>query len=60
MHVVDHWAYVGTARCEEELAVLAAEVSGAFDAHVYRILARYFTNHTKLDWHAVSAPTAGA
>jgi DNA polymerase-3 subunit epsilon len=61
MHVVDHWTYVGTARSDEELAALAATpVPGAFDAHVYRILTRYFTNHLKLDWHDLSGATAGA
>jgi DNA polymerase-3 subunit epsilon len=61
MHVVDHWTYVGTARSEEELAALAAhQAPGAFDAHVYRILTRYFANHPKLDWHGLSDPTAGA
>jgi DNA polymerase III subunit epsilon len=52
LHVVEHWAYLGTARSEEELAALRAKDGcGAFDADVYRILVRYFSNHTKLDWH---------
>jgi DNA polymerase III subunit epsilon len=51
-HVVDHWTYVGTARCDEELAALSAkQASVAFDVDVYRILVRYFSNHPKLDWH---------
>ena len=51
-HVVEHWAYLGTARSEEELAALRAKDGcGAFDADVYRILVRYFSNHPKLDWH---------
>jgi DNA polymerase-3 subunit epsilon len=51
-HVVDHWAYLGTARSEEELAALRIKDGcGAFDADVYRILVRYFSNHPKLDWH---------
>jgi DNA polymerase-3 subunit epsilon len=51
-HVLEHWAYLGTARSEDELAALRAKSGcGAFDADVYRILARYFSNHPKLDWH---------
>ena len=51
-HVVEHWAYLGTARSEEELAALRTQNGcGAFDADVYRILVRYFSNHPKLDWH---------
>ena len=51
-HVLEHWAYLGTARSEEELAALRLkEGGGAFDADVYRILVRYFSNHPKLDWH---------
>jgi DNA polymerase III subunit epsilon len=51
-HVVEHWAYLGTARSEEELAALRVkDGGGTFDADVYRILVRYFSNHPKLDWH---------
>jgi DNA polymerase-3 subunit epsilon len=51
-HVVDQWTYLGTARCEEELAALSAKAASvAFDVDVYRILVRYFSNHPKLDWH---------
>jgi DNA polymerase-3 subunit epsilon len=51
LHVVDRWAYLGTARNEEELAVLSAkDAFVAFDVDVYRILVRYFANHPKLDW----------
>jgi DNA polymerase-3 subunit epsilon len=51
LHVVDHWAYLGTARTEEELEVLGAKDSSAvFDVDVYRILARYFANNPTLDW----------
>jgi DNA polymerase-3 subunit epsilon len=50
-HVLDHWAYLGTARCEEELAALTRSTAhGAFDPQVYRILVRYLANHTKLEW----------
>jgi DNA polymerase III subunit epsilon len=51
LHVVDHWAYLGTARTEEELAELGVRKEGAaFDVDVYRILVRYFAKHPKLDW----------
>jgi DNA polymerase III subunit epsilon len=51
LHVIDHWTYLGTARSEDELAVLRARPAGAgFDVDVYRILVRYFSNHPKLDW----------
>jgi DNA polymerase III subunit epsilon len=51
-HVLDHWSYLGTARSEEQLAVLgAARDDTAFDVDVYRILVRYFSNHPKFDWH---------
>jgi DNA polymerase-3 subunit epsilon len=52
LHVVEHWAYLGTARSEEELATLRdKDGSGTFDADVYKILVRYFSTHPKLDWH---------
>jgi DNA polymerase-3 subunit epsilon len=52
LHVVDHWAYLGTVRSEEELAALSANAARpAFDVDVYRILMRYFASHPKLDWH---------
>jgi len=50
LHVVEHWAYLGTARTEEELAALSAgDTRPAFDVDVYRILMRYFASHPKLD-----------
>jgi DNA polymerase-3 subunit epsilon len=67
-HVLEHWAYVGSARSEEELAALGAwepraggagapvapaKGGPAFDADVYKILVRYFSNHSKLEWHAL-------
>jgi DNA polymerase III subunit epsilon len=56
LHVLDHWTYLGTARSEEELAALARrEVPAVFDAHVYRVLVRYFANHPKLDYHDLEA-----
>jgi DNA polymerase III subunit epsilon len=52
LHVFDRWSYLGSARSEEELQALAsAEPPPAFDAQVYRILARYLAAHPKLDWH---------
>jgi DNA polymerase III subunit epsilon len=55
-HVLDHWTYLGTARSEQELADLSTQgVQRAFDTDVYRILARYFANHSKLYWHDVRA-----
>ena len=51
LHVVDHWAYLGTARTLEELEALGAKDSGAvFDVDIYRILVRYFANNPRLDW----------
>ncbi len=51
LHVFDRWAYLGTARNDEELSALRArDSSGAFDVDIYRTLIRYFTKHPKLDW----------
>jgi DNA polymerase III subunit epsilon len=51
LHVVDRWAYLGTARTDEELAVLGARgPDTVFDADVYRILVRYLAKNPKLDW----------
>jgi DNA polymerase-3 subunit epsilon len=59
LHVLDRWAYLGSARCEEELAALKAlPASAVFDPHIYRILLRYFANHPKLDWHDLEASEA--
>jgi DNA polymerase-3 subunit epsilon len=50
-HVLEHWAYLGTARCDDELASLArSKAPAVFDAQVYRILVRYLANHSKLEW----------
>jgi DNA polymerase-3 subunit epsilon len=55
-HVLDHWTYLGTAHCEEELASLTSSAApAAFDAQVYRILVRYFKIHTKLEWQDLEA-----
>jgi DNA polymerase-3 subunit epsilon len=51
LHVFDRWAYLGTARNDEELSALRArDSSDAFDVDVYRTLVRYFAKHPKLDW----------
>lgn len=56
IHVLDHWTYLGTARCEDELAALSArEADVAFDVDVYRILMRYFSNHPRPAWHDLRA-----
>jgi len=56
LHVLDRWTYLGSARSEEELQALAArDAPGVFDAHLYRVLARYFASHPKLDWHDLEA-----
>jgi DNA polymerase-3 subunit epsilon len=58
-HVLDHWAYLGTARSDEELAELAGVASpGAFDAEVYRILVRYLAKNPDVNWHDVRTETA--
>jgi DNA polymerase-3 subunit epsilon len=56
-HVLDHWVYLGTARCEDELNALkdqAAQVP--FDVDVYRILVRYLAKNPKIVWHDLRAP----
>jgi len=50
IHVLDHWTYLGTARCEDELAALSArEADFTFDVDVYKVLVRYFSSHASLD-----------
>jgi DNA polymerase-3 subunit epsilon len=51
LHVLDRWAYLGTARSDEELAELAAmRPCSSFNVDVYRILTRYFSKNPQLDW----------
>lgn len=51
-HVLERWAYLGSARCEDDLADLSTRrADAAFDVAVYKILLRYFSQHPKLDWH---------
>jgi DNA polymerase III subunit epsilon len=58
-HVLDHWAYMGTARSEGEMDELRTKAApAAFDADVYRILVRYLAKNPKLTWHALFAPAA--
>lgn len=50
-HVCEDWAYLGTARNDEELAGFAAPgAHRAFDADVYRILVRHLAQHAAADW----------
>ncbi len=57
-HVLDHWTYLGCARCEEELATLArASAPAAFDSSVYRILVRYLARHPQLEWQSLAHST---
>ena len=50
LHVVDRWAYLGTARTDDELAALTQPANLKFDADVYRILVRHLAKHPRLDW----------
>jgi DNA polymerase-3 subunit epsilon len=50
VHVLDHWGYVGSARSEEELANLH-HAECTFEVDVYKLLLRYFSHHTNVDWH---------
>jgi DNA polymerase-3 subunit epsilon len=60
-HVLDHWTYLGTARCADDLAALATQRAGsAFDVDVYKILLRYLSNHPKLEWHDLREKTTCA
>jgi DNA polymerase-3 subunit epsilon len=53
-HVLDNWAYLGTARSDEELAEFAVkESAAAFDVDVYRILVRYLAKNLHLRWRAL-------
>jgi hypothetical protein len=36
-------------------ALESKDAPATFDAHVYRILVRYFASHPKLDWHPIEA-----
>jgi hypothetical protein len=50
-HVLEGWAYLGTARAQEELIELTRrEPPSGFDVDVYRILARHFARHPAVDW----------
>ena len=51
LHVLDRWRYLGTAHSEEELAALGQRAAPQeFDPQLYKVLARYFAKHSKLDW----------
>jgi hypothetical protein len=50
-HVLDDWAYLDTARQEEELEELKRKDRPCgFDVDVYRILARHFAKQPAPDW----------
>jgi DNA polymerase-3 subunit epsilon len=52
VHVLDPWAYLGTARSDADLAQLQTDAPCApFDPDVYKILVRYFAGKHQLDWH---------
>jgi DNA polymerase-3 subunit epsilon len=51
LHVLEHWAYLGSARSEDELTSLSAREPPPFNADVYKLLVRYLSHHTRLDWH---------
>lgn len=56
VHLLDQWAYLGSARSDEEFEALAiASATPVFDIDVYKILVRYFSHHSKLDWRDVRA-----
>jgi DNA polymerase-3 subunit epsilon len=56
LHVCESWAYLGTARNEEELADLASvRTAPRFDPDAYRILVRYLAERPKVDWHDLGA-----
>ncbi len=56
LHVLEHWAYLGTARSPQELQALrACPAPAGFDIDIYRILARYLGAHATPDWHDLRA-----
>ena len=58
LHVCENWAYLGTARDEEELEALRGRSAPPqFDADVYRILVRYFAARHRPDWIELRQPT---
>lgn len=60
-HVLDRWAYLGTARSEEELARLVqARAPDTFDVDVYRILVRHLARSSHLHWQDLSPSSAAA
>jgi DNA polymerase-3 subunit epsilon len=56
LHVLDRWRYIGTAHSDAELAALARRAGPReFDPQLYKVLARYFAKHPKLDWRDLEA-----
>ncbi len=60
-HVLDGWAYLGTARSPDELEELRTmRAHPAFDVDVYRILVRHLAQHPDAAWVDLRAETARA
>jgi len=56
-HVLDRWAYLGTARAPDELEELGrSDRPVAFDVDVYRILVRHFAKHPAVEWQDLKDP----
>jgi DNA polymerase III subunit epsilon len=56
LHVLDRWRYIGTAHSDEELTSLARQAGPQeFDPQLYKVLARHFARHARLDWHDLEA-----
>jgi DNA polymerase-3 subunit epsilon len=60
-HVLDGWAYIGTARSQDELDELrTVRAHPDFDVDVYRILVRHLAQHPDAPWVDLRAETARA
>lgn len=47
LHIIDRWAWRGTARDESDIArILAVESPAAFDPDIYKILVKYLQSHS--------------
>jgi hypothetical protein len=59
--VLDGWAYIGTARSQDELDELrTVRAHPDFDVDVYRILVRHLAQHPDAPWVDLRAETARA
>ena len=54
LHVLEHWAYLGSARTEDELSALSEREAPPFNPDTYKLLVRYFSHHERLDWHRLT------